>query len=771
MIEKLDGTSLDISAENRAQLKQLFPAVFTETKNDKGELVESIDFERLKAELGKFSDLFESRKERYGMDWPGKKEALKLIQAQSYATLKPCREESVNFDTTENLFIEGDNLEVLKLLQKSYYGKVKMMYFDPPYNTGKEFIYPDNYSESLETYLEYAGLTDGDGKKFSTNTANEGRFHTKWLNMMYPRLYLARNLLRDDGVIFISIDDNEVSNLRKLCDEIFGEENFVAQFIWKRRSSSAMSQNSVSNDHEYVMCFQKGCLIGFSGNEKDFKNYANPDNDPRGPWVLGDLTVGMTASMRPNQAYDLVDPKTGIKYPYNQNRVWAFIPESMNKMIAEERIIFPKDITKRPMQKRFQNELKSNFNPFSTIMLDNVGLNTEATRIIQDVMGRNVFDYSKPLSLIKTLITQMSSDSLASDIILDIFAGSATTAHAVLDLNKQDGGNRKFILVQLPEPCAPDSEAFKAGYKTIADIGKERIRRVIKKVDSEQWKVISKEEKIKYGCKELSRADCLAKVNGVVQADLFSGQETSERGTLQFVGSDAPGGSINSIEHSGRSSAQFNQRISSVSSDSKGIKSGAGDSASSMCESRIPCRYGYFGSDAAITGDRENAGCSFKNTVHCPLTTNHSIDSGFKVFKLDKSNFKQWQKLEPSTVLEQIVEQLELHIDHISHKATPEDLLYEILLKSGFKPTEKVETKTLAGQNVFSVADGALLLCLEESVSKELIDAVANAEPMQFICLDSAFHGNDQLKANAVQTFAARNMQKEKHNQIIFKTV
>jgi adenine-specific DNA-methyltransferase len=255
--EKLTGTSLDIPAENRNRLKALFPSVFTETRNYQGELVESIDFEKLKAELGTFSDVFESRRERYGMDWPGKKEALRLIQTPSYATLKPCREESVNFDTTENLFIEGDNLEVLKLLQKSYYGKVKMIYIDPPYNTGKEFIYPDNYTESLETYLEYAGLIDGDGKKFSTNTANEGRFHTKWLNMMYPRLYLARNLLRDDGVIFISIDDNELNNLRKVCDEIFGEDNFVGILSVENNPKGRKNSDYISVSSEYLIIYAK----------------------------------------------------------------------------------------------------------------------------------------------------------------------------------------------------------------------------------------------------------------------------------------------------------------------------------------------------------------------------------------------------------------------------------------------------------------------------------------------------------------------------------
>ena len=255
MPENVDFRSMDISAENRDRLKVLFPSVFTDTQNKKGELVETIDFEKLKAELGTFSDIFESRRERYGMDWPGKKDCMKLIQQPSIATLKPCREESVNFDTTGNLFIEGDNLEVLKLLQKSYYGKIKMIYIDPPYNTGKEFIYPDKYAETLETYLAYAGLVDDEGKKFSTNTPNEGRFHTRWLNMMYPRLYLARNLLREDGVIFISIDDNEVSNLKKICDEIYGEENHLGMIIWKNATDN--NPTNIAIEHEYIQVYCK----------------------------------------------------------------------------------------------------------------------------------------------------------------------------------------------------------------------------------------------------------------------------------------------------------------------------------------------------------------------------------------------------------------------------------------------------------------------------------------------------------------------------------
>ena len=642
--EKLTGTSLDIAAENRARLKQLFPSVFTETRNEKGDLIESIDFEKLKAELGTFSDFFESRRERYGMEWPGKKEALSLIQTLSFATLKPCRKESVNFDTTENLFIEGDNLEVLKLLQTSYYGKVKMIYIDPPYNTGKEFIYPDNFSESLETYLEYAGHEGRWKDSQSANAQENPRYHTRWLNMMYPRLYLARNLLRDDGVIFISIDDNEVSNLRKLCDEIFGEENFVAELIWERAYSPKNDAKYISNSHDYVLVYVKAIDSFEIGRPQrtDEANarYQNPDNDPRGVWKSSDMSV---KTYNASCDYPITTPSGRTVEP-PAARCWSLSKNAFFERLQDNRIWFGVDGNSVPSIKRFLSELKyEGMAPTSILFYKDVGHSQEGSKEVVSLFeGQGYFDGPKPKRLISKLLTiaNTSEDS----IILDFFAGSATTAHAVLDLNRHDNGNRRFILVQLPEPCALDSEAFKAGYKTIADIGKERIRRVIKQLNTEQ-------------------------------------------------------------------------------------------------EGKL---------------DLDDAG---------------KQDRGFKVLKLDKSNFRQWQKLEPSASPEQILDQLSLHIDHIDHKATPEDLLYEILLKTGFTLTDKIETKTTSGKELFSVSDGALLLCLEESVTKELIDAVIELNPEQFLCLDSAFHGNDQLKANAVQTFNAHNMQKEKHNQILFKTV
>lgn len=475
-MEKLNSTSMDIVEQNIKQFKQLFPEVFSEGK---------IKFDQLQELLGNYIIKDE---DHYNFTWHGKRAASRLAQTPSTGTLRPCKQESIDWDTTQNLFIEGDNLEVLKLLQKSYHRQVKMIYIDPPYNTGNDFVYKDDFKDGVQNYLEMTGQLDNEGKKIGTNSNSAGRYHTNWLNMMYPRLKLARNLLRDDGVIFISIDDNEVANLKKLCDEIFGEENFIAQLIWRRRAPSGMSENNVSIDHEYVLCYQRNETFEFMGNEKNFNKYQNSDNDPRGPWITGDLTVGMNASMRPNQAYDLIDPKTGNIFPYNPNRVWAYVPESMERLIKEGKVLFPTDTSKRPMLKRFQNELKSNYNPFSSIMTDIVGLNTEATRMIQKILHGNIFDYSKPMSLLMTLLKQIISKN---DLILDFFAGSGTTAHAVMQLNAEDGGKRRCISVQLPEPTDTKSEAFKAGYKNIAEISKERLRRAGKKIKEEQSKKLN----------------------------------------------------------------------------------------------------------------------------------------------------------------------------------------------------------------------------------------------------------------------------------------
>ena len=330
---KMDLRSLDVTAEKRDELKaclaQTFPEVFAEG---------SIDFDQLKRVLGEWVD---PGKERFGLNWPGKAECMKIIQQPSVATLKPVRSDSVNFDETDNLFIEGDNLEVLKLLQKAYFGKVKMIYIDPPYNTGNEFIYPDNYAETLDTYLSYTSQADDQGRRFSTNSETTGRYHSRWLNMMMPRLYLAKNFLREDGLIFISIDDNEVHHLRTLMDDIFGAESWLGTIIWKRRQvADNRNITNVSVDHEYMLCYGHPAARLF-GSEKDLSKYKNPDNDPRGSWMSDNLTGLANKEQRPNLHYDIVDPETGHRYPPLASRGWAYGPETMARMIEEKRILWP----------------------------------------------------------------------------------------------------------------------------------------------------------------------------------------------------------------------------------------------------------------------------------------------------------------------------------------------------------------------------------------------------------------------------------------------
>lgn len=484
-MENLKMHTPNLADENFKKLAALFPNAVTETKDENGNVVRAIDANVLRQEISAI--VIEGPQERYQFTWPDKKKSVVLANQPIAKTLRLDRKKSVGKDgtpgniDTENIYIEGDNLDALKLLQETYLGKVKMIYIDPPYNTGNDFIYEDDFSQNADDYLGNSGQFDEEGNRLVQNTESNGRFHTDWLNMIYPRLRLAKDLLTDDGVIFISIDDNEYSHLKDICDEIFGIQSYLATFVWKRRASSQMDRSKCSADHEYILSYKGKGFNALRGTDKDFKGYSNPDNDPRGPWTTGDLTVGMTGDMRPNQYYDLIDPKTGKIYKPNYNRVWSYIPESMNQLIAENRIVFPEDTSKRPMKKRFASELDSGTNPEST-WLDKVGMNTEGTKQMYELFGKAFFSYTKPVSLVKELILQTANKN---DIVLDFFSGSATTTHAVMQLNAEDGGHRKFIMVQLPEKTAEKSEAFKSGYKTICDIGEERIRRAGKKIKEE----------------------------------------------------------------------------------------------------------------------------------------------------------------------------------------------------------------------------------------------------------------------------------------------
>ena len=468
--------------ENLAKLKEMFPEVITESKDENGEIVAAVDAKKLEQLLS--TKVIEGD-ECYDFTWVGKKQAMVEDCKPIRKTLRPCREESVNWENTQNLYIEGDNLDVLKLLQESYLNKIKMIYIDPPYNTGNDsFIYPDDYKTNKDQYDEEVGAIDESGYRMFKNTETNGRFHSSWCSMMYSRLKLARNLLSEDGVIFISIDDNEVDNMRKMCDEIFGEECFVSNLVWRKIYGIKNDVKTFSNCHEYILVYGKQQDMWHPNllprNEEANARYKNPDNDPRGPWKSGDFTgVGET-----NNSYKIVSP-TGKVHNAPEGKHWIASKENYEKLLADNRIWFGSDGNSIPSIKRFLSEVKDGLSPSTFLDYTEVGHTDEANRKLKELLGNKFFDYPKPTRLIKQLSFIASSKD---SIILDFFSGSATTAHAVMQLNAEDDGNRKFIMVQLPEVCDEKSEAYKAGYKNICEIGKERIRRAGKKIVEETGK-------------------------------------------------------------------------------------------------------------------------------------------------------------------------------------------------------------------------------------------------------------------------------------------
>ena len=493
-MNKLKLHTPDLTAANVERIAALFPNCITEAADEKGNLKRSIDFDLLRQELS--ADLVEGPQERYRLDWPGKREALALANTPVALTLRPCREESVDFENTQNLYIEGDNLDALKLLQETYLGKVKMIYIDPPYNTGNDFIYEDDFTAEKEAYQRGAGETDEEGnrmmdeERWKQNTVANGQFHSDWLSMIYPRLRLSKNLLSPDGIVCISIDDSEIHNLRKACDEVFGANMFLAEFVWKcRQFTDARSVSNTSTDHEYIVCYAKDPGFSLKGTPRDESKYKNPDNDIRGPWMSRSMLGLATRDQRPNLHYSIVDPETQNRFDPPANTGWRYSKDRMASMIGEKRVLFPARPEGRPREKKFRSEITSEFTSFPTI-IDGI-YTSQGTAIVRDIFGAQIFDFPKPNRLLQVLVDQLTNEN---DLILDFFSGSATTAHAVMQLNAEDGGKRRHIMVQLPEPCDEKSEAFKAGYKTIAEIGKERIRRAGKKILAE-WQAKQATEK------------------------------------------------------------------------------------------------------------------------------------------------------------------------------------------------------------------------------------------------------------------------------------
>lgn len=482
MMEHLNMQSMDKVAANVAKIRELFPNCVTERINSEGKLEHAIDFDMLKQELS--DHVVDGLQERYQFTWPNKRKAILAANAPINKTLRPCREESVDFDNTENLYIEGDNLEVLKLLQETYLGKVKMIYIDPPYNTGNDFVYEDDFKQSTEEYIENSGQLDGEGNRFVANTESNGRFHTNWLNMIYPRLKLAKDLLSDDGVIFISIDDNEVENLRKICDEIFGENNFLAQVIWERAFSPKNDAKFFSVSHDYVLIYARSIEVFSIGllprSAESDARYKNPDNDPHGPWTSDNMTV---KSYSANYDYPIRTPNGTIYYP-PAGRCWFTSKERMQKLIENGAVWFGNNGGNMPRIKRYLSDVQQGMTPITIWKYLDVGHNQEARQELKKLFDEKAyFDGPKPIRLLNRILT--IANVKKDDFILDFFSGSATTAHAVMQLNAEDGGKRKFIMVQLQEECAENTEAYKAGYKNICEIGKERIRRAGKKIKEE----------------------------------------------------------------------------------------------------------------------------------------------------------------------------------------------------------------------------------------------------------------------------------------------
>ncbi len=614
--DKVSKESKDLVIENVEQIKKMFPEVVSEGK---------INLEKLKSILGQELD---SKGDSYTFNWAGRKDAFRSIQATAKGTLVPNEKESINFKQTKNIFIEGDNLEVLKLLQKSYFNQIKMIYIDPPYNTGHDFVYKDNFKNGIKAYLEQTGQLNGDGVLLTTNPETSGRFHSDWISMMYPRLFLARNLLNEEGVIFVSINDTEVHNLRRILDEIFGEENFISQLVWENKEGGGGSDSKFFRlKHEYIICYAKNIeslnIRGIEISNEDRYNLSDKHEKTRGKYYLQKLDMG-TIQYSKSLDYPITTPDGKEVNPEANGKraCWRWSKDKVKWGIENDFIEFKKgrsgewqvytkqylnvDNEGKPIERK--NRPLGVISNYSTI---------QASKYLDNLFGARVFDYSKPKELIEYLIRLTDEDKTESNIILDFFAGSGTTADAVLEQNVQDSHKRKFILVQLPEKTDEESEAYKHNYKTIADIAKERIRRVIKKLE--------KEEKAKL--------------------------------------------------------------------------------------------------------------------------TKENIDLGFKVFKLEKSNYKIWENYEGQDIKE-LTKQLDLFKSPLVNGYDNYNVIYECIVKEGLNLNAEIEKRDINGNTIYKVSDGnqSFHICLDEKIKQENLNKLDLRKDDVFICLDSSL--DDSKKVN-----------------------
>lgn len=620
MADKLKMQTENIADKNFEMLSKMFPNALTETitgyDDDGKPIVErAIDADVLRQEIS--CKVVEGKDERYQFTWPDKKKAVLLANTPLNKTLRPSIRESINFDTTDNIFIEGDNLDALKLIQETYLEKIKIIYIDPPYNTGNDFVYDDSFKENINEYLENSGQYDENGNQLVKNIESNGRFHTDWINMMYSRLRLARNLLRDDGAIFISIDDNEVKNMRNICDEIFGESNFVNHIIWHKKYGAANDAKYLSDVHEHILLYCKNKAVWhpnlFERPDELNAKYKNPDNDPRGPWVATNLSVKTYSAAND---YIITSP-AGLQFSPPPSRCWVVSKEKYEEMLADNRITFGKDGLSRPYKKTFLSEVQNGVVPTTIWSYDDAGHTIGAKSEIRDLFSdtKAPFDTPKPTKLIKRIIS-MSESNTHDDIILDFFGGSGTTADAVMQLNAEDNGNRKYIIVQMKEETQQKSVARLVGFESISQICKERIRRAAQKIADENPEV--------------------------------------------------------------------------------------------------------------------------------------KFDGGFRVLKCDSSNMKDVY-YNPSETQQSL---FDTYADNIKEDRTPEDLLFQVMLDLGVLLSSKIEETTIAGKQVFNVADGFLIACFDNDVTEETVKAVAEKKPYYAVFRDSSM-ANDSVATNFDQIFAS----------------
>lgn len=770
----MDGNSLDIKQEKINKLKELMPEVFTE--GDK------LDVEKLKLTLG---EDINTANERYVLNWAGKSEAFKVLQTPTTATLAPVKDESVNFDTTENIFIEGENLEVLKILQKSYYGKIKMIYIDPPYNTGNDsFIYPDKFSETKAEYLKRIGEKDEDGfllkeGLYRKNSKENGQYHSNWLNMMYPRLFLAKNLLRDDGVIFISIDDNEVHNLKLIMNEIFGEENFRNSIIRKKGTKSVQRQfetvDRLGSGYETILFYTKN-------SDYRFKRVEIELDDVKG----GSWNNHWRGTDRPTMRYDLfgITPETG-QWRWSEIRSKAAVENYellLSELAKNKDEITIEEIDKWWSKKVEDEELELDLlrlsklgkpehyiTPSDTKLGNDVWMDIppNGTSVLKKLFGFKIFDNPKPLELGDRLIRYFTDED---DIVLDFFAGSGTTAQSVLELNKEDNGNRKFILVQLPEITEEQSEAYKAGYKTIADICKERIRRVIKNLTPQSPLQMergrgsggnSTENLFKGAVSTLFENAHHLRLVDKTKAEEILWQELRNRKVenCKFRRQHPIGKFIADI---------YCHEKKLVIEVDGGYHNKEEQKEYDEARTQVINEYGItvirFTNDEVLNNiqsvlNKIRQSLNITTDENSPLSTWRGVggEVGFKVFKLKYSNFKLWR----GDVIENgddLSKQIDVFENPVKEGTEEENILYELLLKSGYELTTKIEQK----DNIYLVAGGELIVALTK-IDDSIIKQIIKLKPQKCIVLDKLFNENDQLKTNTVLQM--------KDAEIEFKTI